>query len=129
MELYSQCSLVLMNSESIDLEVLPYRIKEDIKQMKVLYGKLKERVTSFDAYYNTLAVLGEIAWDTLTCDDCEHQNPWPADPTHRCEFHSTLIDWLIEEQKELKEKLDIVEYSYHSERETIKNFPHLLGLY
>ena len=58
MDLYSKCSLVLMNSESIDLEALPYRIKEEIKQMKVFYRKLKERVSSFYAYYYTLAVLG-----------------------------------------------------------------------
>ena len=125
MDLYNHCLLVIMKNEDIDFECVPHTVKEDIKQLKVTFQKLKDHRDAFDAYHNILSELGEIAWDTLTCSDCEHNLPWP-DLIERCEFHEISMDCLITEEKGKKEKADIIAMQCYVERAFIEqNFPHL----
>ena len=122
MNLYNQCLLVLLKNEGIDCECLPHTIKEDIKHLKVTYQKLKDRRTAIDTYHDMLSMCGEIVWTSLSCDDCRHDLAWP-NPIQRCDFHKTVIDWLIEDQDQQKRVVHEMVAQYCASR---NNFPHLL---
>lgn len=125
MDLYNHCLLVIMKNEDIDFECLPHTVKEDIKQLKVTFQKLKDHRDAFDAYHSILSDLGETTWETLTCSDCKHNLPWP-DLIGRCEFHEMSMDCLITEEMGKKEISNEMTVRYSLERSfTKRNFPHL----
>ena len=126
MDLYSHCLLVITKNEDIDFECVPHTVKEDIKQLKVMYQKMTDHRDAYHALQSIYEEIGETAWETLTCNDCDHTLPWP-DLIGRCEFHEITMEWLYTEEKERKIKANITAVRYHSERDSIEdNFPHLL---
>ena len=91
MDLYRKCVLVI--------DQLPKRMQPEILPMIVAYQKMTEWCPAYDMFFKKCAETGEVAWDTLTCEDCGHHLPL-LDPGQRCEFHSLLLGYLCEEQRE-----------------------------
>ena len=126
MDLYNHSLLVIMKNEDIDFECLPHTVKEDIKHLKVTFQKLKDHRDAFDAYHNILSDLGETTWETLFCQDCGDNNPFPL-PSQQCFYHYTMMNLLMDVKQERKEISNEMTVRYSLERSfTKRNFPHLL---
>ena len=82
-------------------DLLPLRLLEDIKMLKSLSISWNKRKLSYNQYFLALAVLGELSWDTLSCSECENNFHW-LDQNGYCFRHSSLIDYELEIQKDLK---------------------------
>ena len=130
MDLYRKCVLVIMKNPHIQIDQLPKRMQHEILPMIVAYQKMTEWCPAYDMYFKKCAETGEVAWDTLRCEDCGHHLPL-LDPRQWCDFHSLLLGYLCQETREIKEKMnpEAKAAAYSSARGYVKsNVPQFLDI-
>ena len=119
-----------MKNQQIQIDHLPKIMQREILPMRVAYQKMTEWCPAYDMFFKKCAETGEVAWDTMTCEDCGHYLP-SLDPGERCEFHSLVLKYLGEEQNKIKEKMnpEAKAEAYTLARNYVKlNVPQFLGI-
>ena len=83
------------------MDDLPKIIFDEVKQLQSLHASWNVRKVKYNRHFSAIKAVADLTWETLTCYECEHNSAWP-DQSGYCFRHSSLIDYELEIQKDLK---------------------------
>ena len=109
---------IIKNPTIQGISFLPEIILNEVKHLQSLHTSWNDRKAKYNQYYLSLATLGELTWETLTCCECEHNCPWPNQSGY-CFRHSSLIEYEMQNQKDLKLESDIAATMYVLEKDRV----------
>ena len=117
MNLYKHCLLAIIKHEQTPVEKLPSLILSDIERVKNIQRKWDKRMSSFDQYFKSLVEVGNIALETLTCLNCVHihNHAFPY-PSEQCFYHREMIEYEIQNKREMKQLADMAANIYLEEK-------------
>ena len=119
MSLYKMSLLTIIKNPTIQgISFLPEIILNEVKHLQSLHTSWNDRKVKYNQYYLSLATLGELTWETLTCCECEHNCPWPNQSGY-CFRHSSLIEYEMQNQKDLKLESDNAATMYVLEKDRV----------
>ena len=117
--LYKMSLLTIIKNPTIQgISFLPEIILNEVKHLQSLHTSWNNRKVKYNQYYLSLATLGELTWETLTCCECEHNCPWPNQSGY-CFRHSSLIEYEMQNQKDLKLESDNAATMYVQEKDRV----------
>ena len=124
MSLYKMSLLTIIKNPTIQgISFLPEIILNEVKHLQSLHASWNDRKVKYNQYFLALAALGELTWETLTCCECDHNYPW-LDQSGYCFRHSSLIEYEMQNQKDLKLESDIAATMYVQEKDRVcSSFP------
>ena len=100
--LYKLCLLTIIKNSTIQaISFLPEIILNEVKQLQSLHASWNDRKVKYNRHFSAIKAVLDLTWETLTCYECEHNPAWP-DQSGYCFRHSSLIDYELEIQKDLK---------------------------
>ena len=109
---------IIKNPTIQGISFLPEIILNEVKHLQSLHTSWNNRKVKYNQYYLSLATLGELTWETLTCCECEHNCPWPNQSGY-CFHHSSLIEYEMRNQKDLKLESDNAATMYVLEKDRV----------
>ena len=119
MSLYKMSLLTIIKNPTIQgISFLPEIILNEVKHLQSLHTSWNDRKVKYNQYYLSLATLGELTWETLTCCEYEHNCPWPNQSGY-CFHHSSLIEYEMQNQKDLKLESDNAATMYVQEKDRV----------
>ena len=119
MSLYKMSLLTIIKNPTIQgISFLPEIILNEVKHLQSLHASWNDRKVKYNQYYLSLAALGELTWETLTCCECDHNYPW-LDQSGYCFRHSSLIEYEMQNQKDLKLESDNAATMYVLEKDCV----------
>ena len=101
MSLYKISLMTIIKNSTIQVDVLPKIILGEVKQLQSLHTSWNERKVKYNTLFSAIKAVADLTWETLTCYECEHNSAW-LDQSGFCFHHSSLIDYELEIQKDLK---------------------------
>jgi len=100
--LYKLCLLSIIKNSTIQaISFLPEIILNEVKQLQSLHASWNDQKVKYNRHFSAIKAVLDLTWETLTCYECEHNPAWP-DQSGYCFRHSSLIDYELEIQKDLK---------------------------
>ena len=109
---------IIKNPTIQGISFFPEIILNEVKHLQSLHASWNDRKVKYNQYYLSLATLGELTWETLTCCECEHNCPWPNQSGY-CFHHSSLIEYEMRNQKDLKLESDNAATMYVQEKDRV----------
>ena len=109
---------IIKNPTIQGISFLPEIILNEVKHLQSLHASWNDRKVKYNQYYLSLTALGELTWETLTCCECDHNYPW-LDQSGYCFRHSSLIEYEMQNQKDLKLESDNAATMYVLEKDRV----------